>query len=286
MTEDVKGNDPNLAGNDLSGKESPTLPEGGGEAKKSSPEDEAKELLGALEKLGVKNPEQITNMATASQQVGEAWNRLGATRDQLGAANDKIKDLEAKIAALSQQSRSGYDPDYDNESLDVAALIETKTGQAAEKAVRTVVAELTAVNQARAREMAQIQQDEYYPAVADIWTQYLGNPQTQANLQSGHTTLSTEYNKVVRKFMGSMLSQSQKVIEGITGAAAPGKQEPLHLESGASSSEGALSSGDDDAKKENIKKIVEQRATGGMSSDDALEALIRTVLPPDDSIWK
>lgn len=279
MTEVNKGNDPKLAGSDLEGKEKPTLADDEGKATASSPEEEAKELLATLGKLGVKKPEQITNMATASQQVGEAWNRLGEARDQ-------IRELEAKIEALSQQPTPGYDPDYGSESLDIAALIETKTGQAAEKAVRKVVTELTQANQARASEMARIQQDADYEAVSDIWTQYLSNPQTQANLQSGQTTLTAEYNKVVREFMRRMLNQSQKVIEGITGASAPGKQEPLHLESGATSSEGALSANDDDAQRETLKKIIDKRAAGSMGSDDALDAIINTVLPPDDPIWR
>ena len=84
MVETVKGSEPKV--------ESPTL--AGSEPKKEAPsaEEAANALLAELGKIGVEKPEQIANMATASQQVGRVQNLLGAS-------NQRVAQLEAELAA-------------------------------------------------------------------------------------------------------------------------------------------------------------------------------------------
>lgn len=265
MAETPQGSEPK--------KETPTLP--GSEPKPQATEDQVKELLGTLDKLGVKKSEQLVNMATASSQSGRVQNLLGD-------ANRRIQELEAALSGRSAKPQAPIE-DTNGQTIDLAALIEERSGRAAERAVRKVVQEMNEAQSRQWNEAMSIQADDDYGLVKEVWDKFVVTPEAQGRLRAGETTMKDLYGEVKVKYMKEMLRKSHDVIEGLASGVKPGQQKLPHIEGGET--RGTPTPEPDDEKKEKIQTIAEQRRSGKMNSDAALESIIKTLLPADDPIW-
>jgi hypothetical protein len=245
-----------------------------------SPQDEAKALLAELEKVGIKKPEQIVGMAQASYQAGKSAELLGASRKEADQLRSRVAELETAMSKRQTEPVYGSD----GQTIDLASLIEQKSGNAAEKAVRKVVQEMAENQQKQWHELNSIRADEDYELVKDVWEKYMITPEAQGKLASGETTLSGLYNNTKVTLLKEMLKKSHGVIKGLTNVVEPGKKPVVHVESGEGRGS-PLPTGNEE-KEEKINKTVEARKTGRVSSDAALESIIKTILPADDPIWK
>ena len=266
MAEQQKGSEPK--------KENPTL--SGSEPKPSNQptaEEQAKALLAELGKVGVEKPEQIVNMVTASQQVGRVQNMLGDART-------RIAQLEAELATAKAPRRQVESENINpnGESIDLAALIETKV----EKGVRKVVQEMNEAQQRLYRENMLIRNDDDYGMVKDVYEQYMQSPEAQARLQAGDS-LRDIYGDVKVKLLKEMVKRSRDVLTNLTNVSKPGNQSIPHVEGNETRS--IVKNEPDDEKKEKLKNIIEARRTGRASSDAALNQLIEQLLPQNDPIW-
>ena len=236
----------------------------------ASPEAQALELLKTLDNLGVSDPAKLEGMATASAQAGNLANKMGEK-------NTEIAELKAMIQNLGNQSapqNSTYEPDY-GESIDIGKVVRTE--------VKGVVAEMQKA-QADAEgnyyhELAEIQSDPDFAMVSDAWAQHTGNPNVVAAIRGGRTTMSKEYDKLVRTYQRELLKQSTATLRGLT---EKGVTAPPHVESGDTHAIPLPSV--DEEQKVKLKNITDPGKWTGSDSD--IKNLVKTILPDDDPIFK
>ena len=80
-------------------------------------EIDTKALLERTGKIGVKKPEDLANIHTASQQVGKAWNEVGTLRQQNEQLLQAVRELQTKVSQPAAR-----EPDYGsnaNEGVDL-----------------------------------------------------------------------------------------------------------------------------------------------------------------------
>lgn len=231
------------------------------------PESEVDSLLSELKRFGLEKPEQIKNIYQASQQTGRAWNEVGELR----------KEVDRLTQALQSQPQKQYEPDYgENQPIDLSKAIR--------EGIRAEVMEMQKMQSEGMKryyqELNSIQSDEDYPVVGELFEKHISNPKVAMNLQSGMSSLRDEYAKVNRTYYRELLKRTSSVLEKQAGV----RQKPPHVEQGETQSFPLPS--EDDERKENKKRIVKNRQSGIMSSDQALDALVKEFLPADDPIWQ
>lgn len=218
--------------------------------------DEKAELLKELERIGVESTEQLQNMKTASSQVGQMANMVG--------------DLRAEITELKSQRT---EPTYqDDGTADIARLIEEGVDKAIEKRTQAQMQAQRAAQQAALRDIQSVQGDQDFPLVQSVWEEHLNSPVVRANLQTGQTTISNEYHKLVRGYYRKIAERSRDVI-GSMGE----KATPPHVES-AETNVATPQFSESDEKSEKIKN-AQKTWTG---SDRDIDSLLDAVLPPGD----
>ncbi len=224
--------------------------------------DEVANLLAELKTMGVESPEDLQGMARASSEAGRLANMVGELRTE-------IAELKAQPIAPAPVPQN----EYGEPSVDLGALVE----QGVEKVLNKRMQAQAKASQQVMRELAEIKNDPDYPAVKEIWEKHTQRPDVQMKYNSGQTTISAEYDKVVRSTYRNLLKRSQGVIETF-GQNPPVNVNPPHIETGQVAP--PLAPGEEDEKQERIKKITKNRN----GSDAELEALINAVLPGGDPI--
>jgi hypothetical protein len=231
----------------------------------SAPQDttDLSGLLNTLQKIGVDTPEKIQGVYQASQQTGRAWNEVGALR----------KEVDRLSRALQEKQQAPQTNPYDftgTESVDLSKVIRD--------GVRDFYMEEVVRPQKEAQskfwaDQEYIQSDPDYELVKDGFNQLIGNPQTQARLSRGETSVRDEYNRVVRGFYRGVAKQSREALEHYVTKRTPSTP---HVESGESHT--VPLPNQDDERKETMNKIVKKRQSGEMASDAALEAILAAML--------
>lgn len=242
----------------------------------STAPDETAELLATLKKLGVEKPEQIDGMAEASKHVGKAWNEVGMLRQKVSQLEQALTENSRPRVARSETDYMGG-MDSGAQTIDLGQLIDAKL-----KPLTGFVAQLQQqqqIQEAIGREMQEIQDDPDYALLAPVWEKHIANTNVQQSVAQGRTSLQKEYTKVYRAYTKELLKRAGSVIETKTG-----QTKPPHMEQGDTRSEVRIPPSDEI--KQKAKKINEARSKGAVTSDQALEDLVKTFLPADDPTWR
>lgn len=238
----------------------------GTEAPKDEPQEAPSDmdaLLAELEKIGVEKPEQLQNMATASAQAGKAWNMVG-----------ELKEQNRRLQALLEQQQPK--PDDYSQPVDIEKVVMS--------AVRKFYQEDVIRPQQEAaeryyRDMEEIQADPDYEVVKDVWDKHRNSPSVVTRVQSGQSSMKTEFDKTVRTYYRELAKRSFDVFKGMKPTA-----RPPHIE--GSESRSVQMPTEKDEKEQKIQKYHEQRQKGALSSDAALEGIVKAALSSDDPIWR
>ena len=231
-------------------------------------EIDTKALLDELGKIGVKKPEELVNIHNASQQVGKAWNEVGTLRQQNEQLLQAVRELQTKVSQPTERS-----PDYGNqqEGVDLGKLIDTTI----KKNIRDMQQQQFDAQRHVQREYAKITNDPDFQLVEEVWKRHASTFDTQDRLQSGQSTLSDEYNNVVKTYYREIAKRSRSAIEGLSKS---GQKQP-HMESGETQSK-PIPTGDIEHNKK-VRQITEDRSKGNLDSNKALENLVKEFFPAD-----
>lgn len=227
-----------------------------------APKEDGVALVEALRAAGVETPEQVQNILTASSQAGQLANIVGDLRR-------KVDDLETIKAVPPTQ-----DLEYqEGQPIDMQGMIE----QGVEKGMRkinkeNIQAQATA-QQAVSMEMAKIYADQDYKIleIQDIWNKHSNNPNVVMLVNSGRSTITDEWNKVVKSYLRGMNKQSADFIENNT--LTPAATVAPHVEGNQPGVPGI----DQDTDRAESLKQIRDASTG---SDDDLEKLVSVILAP------
>jgi len=247
--------------------EKPTIEEPKEEPKKEvSAEDQAKAILDELGNLGIDSPEKIHNMAKASSEAGNLARMLGEVRQQ----NDEMR---RQIQNLSTTPQHHDNDEYGGESIDIRGVIRNELRGFYQDEIIKPQAEMT--NRVYG-ELSAIQGDEDYHLVKDMWDEHWQNPSTQHRVQTNQTSPKREYDNLVKTYFRQSFRKTYDALKGVVET----KAKPPHMESGDQSH--VVMPTSDDETRDKVKKVV-KNSTG---SDSDIEALVKAMLPPDDSIFK
>jgi hypothetical protein len=125
------------------------------------------------------------------------------------------------------------------------------------------------------REYAKITNDPDFQLVEEVWKRHASTFDTQDRLQSGQSTLSEEYNNVVKTYYREIAKRSRSAIEGLS----KGSTKQPHMESGETQSKPIPSVDIEHNKK--VRQITEDRSKGNLDSNKALENLVKEFFPAD-----
>jgi hypothetical protein len=226
-------------------------------------------LLKELEGLGISDTKGIQNLQHASQQTGKAWQEVG--------------DLRAEVAQLKQSMSERQAPaqnmDFEGEPIDIRNVVK---GAVRDFYVEDVLKPQQQANQQYWNQINEIQGDVDYqnPVIQEMWTKYTNTPNFQQKLQSGQSSMTSEYNKLVRTYYREIATRSHDTIKGLTDK----KGKTPYVESGDSRETPAQVPVDE--RKEAAHKIDKKRREGTVGSADALRDLVNTFLPQNDPIWR
>jgi hypothetical protein len=232
-------------------------------------EIDTKALLDELGKIGVKKPEDLVNIHSASQQVGKAWNEVGTLRQQNEQLLRAVQELQTKMSQPVPR-----EPEYGtnaNEGVDLGKLIDTTI----KKNIRDMQQQQFDAQRHVQREYAKITNDPDFQLVEEVWKRHASTFDTQDRLQSGQSTLSEEYNNVVKTYYREIAKRSRSAIEGLSKS---GQKQP-HMETGETQSR-PIPSGDQEHNKK-VRQISEDRSKGNLDSNKALENLVKEFFPAD-----
>jgi hypothetical protein len=233
-------------------------------------EIDTKALLDELGKIGVKKPEDLVNIHNASQQVGKAWNEVGTLRQQ----NEQLARSVQELQAIARKAQQTNQPDYGsnaNEGVDLGKLIDTTI----KKNIHDMQQQQFEAQRAVQREYAKITNDPDFQLVEEVWKKHAGSFDTQDRLQSGQSTLSEEYNNVVKTYYREIAKRSRSAIENLSKS---GQKQP-HMEAGETQSR-PIPSGDQEHNKK-VRQIADERSKGTLDSNRALENLVKEFFPAD-----
>ncbi len=231
--------------------EQPEVPE-------QSTEDIAKEILSTLENAGVSSTQDVQGVLTASQQAGNLGNIVG--------------ELRAEIAALKQQQVEPAPQEYFDGGMSPAQIerivengIKKYVPDTVMNTVKTQLIDPQMKLQTQYNaDMSAIQNDPAYPKVQPIWDEFQKLPGMVQRINSGRSTLKSEYDGVVKSYLLKLLEKQTPAIE---------RAKPPHMES-ASSSTTQIPETDDLV--EERKKITDPKTFSG--SPEQMDALVDTFL--------
>ena len=214
------------------------------EPKEAETEVDVDGLMAELTKAGIENPQQLQGKLDAGSEVGRVAQLLGDERK-------RSRDLEAEIAQL--QAAPVKDEFYysqENRPIDIEAVIEKKLGNVLDardaKARKAQEKSYAAWNQ--------IQTDEDYHLVKEVWEEKLKDPGFVMKIQNGSLNPVDEYTSTLRKYYKTLLKQSAETITTMQG----GKLKPPHVETGERTPANLVSEGDKDTSAE--RKLLDAMA--------------------------
>ena len=129
-------------------------------------EIDTKALLDELGKIGVKKPEDLVNIHTASKESGHAFRLLGEARQQNEQLLNAVRELQAKVSQPAAR-----EPDYGsnaNEGVDLGKLIDTTI----KKNIRDMQQQQFEAQRHVQREYAKITNDPDFQLVEEVWKRH------------------------------------------------------------------------------------------------------------------
>jgi CRISPR/Cas system CSM-associated protein Csm2 small subunit len=223
----------------------------------------AEEMLSELDRMGIKDPEQLGNMAKASSESGRLANMVGELRQQVQSMQQQ--QAPPQLPQQPQQYQDSLYEDPEERPL---------TRRELRDFYREIQDRQTEATKAAWGEYASIQQDPDYDMIKDQFEEVLKKPETQQALNLNQTTLRQIYNDTRLGTYRNLLMTMRGKLEGITEGS--GKQtKPPHMESGQPA--GAQIS--EPSERDEQLKAIEKTRTG---SDDDIKRMLDAVLPPGE----
>ena len=226
------------------------------------PEIDKDSLLSELTKMGVTKADDLHNMKRASSEAGNLANLLGQARNETA-------ELKRMIQQIQQGQNAGYQQP-DAQPIDLGKVVEERVEAVFDRKTRQ---QLQAQEQIQA-EIADIEADSKFPALQEVFQRHIGSNATQKRFRNGETTITKEYMRLKDVWMDKMLEAHTTALKLTqTSVKAP------HVESGDTHSPQLPAAATESAKK--IRNITEQRSKGQMTSDQAMEAMVKELFPAD-----
>lgn len=247
---------PNMGEEEAKGEQEITpQPEAG------SQEEEVNSLIAELEKAGVTNTEQLQNKLAVTKEYGKVVNMLG----DLKAEN---KDLKKMLESSRYQTN-----DYDSsDSTDLGDLINKVLDSREQKKMQ----QQQQVTQNVMKMWNDIQDDQDYGLVKDIWEAKLKDPNYVFKIQQGMTNPVQDYNQTVREYYKGIAKRSVDTIKTLQGG---GKVKPPYVESGAARVPGVKSDSDESPQTAKLKALQERVDKGeSLTEDEQAEALMASLM--------
>jgi len=238
--------------------ESPILPEPIPPVVPPAEPDDVNSLLAELEKAGVTNADQLQGKLAASREAGNMANQLGDTRK-------RVAELEGLLASQPPEDSFDYDGSADIRKV-LREEIEANDN-------RKMKAQVEAQNQIRAL-WGEIQNDEDYPLVKDIWEAKLQDPNFIFQLQNGQVNPSREYTNIVRGFYKGSAKKSADAIKALQSGGMP---EPPHVE-GGNQGVPPKAAGEATASQKRMDELTDKVNKGGLlTQEEELDALLASL---------
>lgn len=223
--------------------------------------DDAAMLMEELSKLDIKTPEDVQNMAFASQEAGKAWNEVGNLRKEV-----------ARLTELSTTPHQTYQNDeYSGESVDLGKVVEDKV----QGVLNRYLQGQQQAQQAAMMAMNEVRQDEDYHIVGPVFEKHINTPEMVMRLQSGQANYVKEYNRVSTKYYKNLAQRTSQYVEKFTST-----KKPPHMEQGETQTAPLMDRNTE--RDEQLKNIKKAQKEGSVNSDKALEDIINSVMPGID----
>jgi cell division ATPase FtsA len=230
------------------------------------PEIDKDSLLSELTKMGVTKADDLHNMKRASSEAGNLANLLGQARNETA-------ELKRMIQQMQQGQNAGYQP-QDAQPIDLGQVVESKAEKAVERVFQKMNAQQMQAQEQVEAEMADIEGDAKFPILQETFQRHIGSRATQLRFRRGETTLTKEYSRLKDVWMDKMLEAHTNALK----LTQPSVKAP-HVEQGGTHSPQLPEAATESAKK--LRNITEQRSQGKMSSDQAMEAMVKELFPSD-----
>lgn len=234
-------------------------------------EAELNEVMGMLKQFEINSPEKVENVVKASQQVGQMANLLGEQRETNRQLMAKLEALETKSVPQNFQANDGYE----EKPIDLEGTIENVLSRFWNKKQQ----EQIQMTQRQWADFNEIQSDDDYELVKDVWENYVKQPDIAYSFQAGTSDPVREYNKFVRKFQRKLLHRTRGLLEQVTTGTK--KKAPPHVEQGTNVPEMPT----EPTEFQEIKKEI-QRKYKGKPSTEGVSELLREIIPDDDPLFK
>uniref|UniRef100_A0A6H1ZTY1 Uncharacterized protein n=1 Tax=viral metagenome TaxID=1070528 RepID=A0A6H1ZTY1_9ZZZZ len=183
------------------------------------PEVNVDELVAELERAGVTNAQELQNKFKASSESGRLAQLLGEERKH-------ARELQAKLEQLANRPAQVPDDIYSERPIDIESVVE----RSLEKALTTREIKAQKMQEANIASWNQIQTDEDYGLVREIWEAKLKDPNFVFRIQSGMVDPVREYTQTVRGYYKNMMKKSVDTIRQLKGGVPAAS--PPHIESG------------------------------------------------------
>jgi len=183
------------------------------EAKVEDPTTDIDALITELEKAGVTNTEQLQGKLTASREAGNLSNQLGNARQEIA----ELKML------ISNPRQTGNEFSENEQSPDLESIIGKVLDKHDQKKAKVQAEIQKTVNDM----WSEIQNDEDYHLVKDIWEEKLKDSNFIFQIQQGQANPVKSYNNVVRTYYKGIAKRSVDTIKTLQGGT---KNGALHVE--------------------------------------------------------
>jgi len=171
------------------------------EAKVEAPTTDVNALIAELEKAGVTNPEQLQGKLVASREAGNLSN-------QLGDARREIAELRDMLTSRPREETNEFES-YNDESADLRSILRQEIEAHDLRKTKIQIETQKKVNAM----WGEIQGDEDYHLVKEVWEGKLKDPDFVFQIQQGQTNPVKAYNNVVRTFYKGIAKKSLDTIK-------------------------------------------------------------------------
>lgn len=243
-------------------EELPTITEGEPkvEVKTETPTTDVDALIVELEKAGVTNPEQLQGKLVASREAGNLSN-------QLGDARREIAELRDMLTSKPREETKEFES-YNDEPADLRSILRQEIEAHDLRKTKIQIETQKKVNAM----WGEIQGDEDYHLVKEVWEGKLKDPDFVFQIQQGQTNPVKAYNDVVRTFYKGIAKKSLDTIKTLQSG---GSITTPHVESGDTQTPSLPRDKGEPPKGDEIIKQLGEKLDKGqlLSEEDELNAI-------------
>ena len=225
------------------------------------PEVNVDELVAELEKAGVTNAQDLQNKFKASSESGRLAQLLGEERKH-------ARELQARLEQMSNRPMQVPDDIYTEKPIDIESVVE----RSLEKALTAREIKAQKAQEVNMAAWNQIQTDEDYGLVKEVWESKLRDPNFVFKIQSGMVDPVREYTQTVRGFYKQMMRKSVDTIKQLKGGAP--SVSPPHMETGERVPQNIVSQDPSSGKRKTFDEFKKKAMDKGvLTPDEELDLL-------------